>query len=700
MEISIVVAIIIGILLLSIAVGLYIYRKKINKIIYSFSLIFIIVALVELFIFNISSYKLIIGNFDEKHFDVSDVKLNGVTYDKKSGIYKINSQDANIELLDIDQNVGTIKLDIGIVDSYGMTVNYADETCAEYFARELPNKTVITSYNRSKYIPCYLSGEVSKLKINIKELNQNQTFKINDIAINEEIPVAFEFPRYITVLCLVLFIYSSLNLKVFTNSYEEKNIVQNIILLITVVLVSILIINVSKINSEYYGNEKYSIQLVDALISGKVNIEEKVSDDLKKLENPYDIGAREGIYYLWDAAYYDGNYYVYFGVVPAILVLVPYRLITGEYLLLTTMGMIVSVIGNISLAFLIRRIFISYLKKAPYSIMLMSYIIAIIASGMLWLDSFLCIYQFIIIFAFTFAITGLYLFFKAISKEGKTNFIFLFLSCLCLALAVGCRPTYILYSVIILPKLLSIFIDNIRKKDKNQIIKFILSVAIPYVTIGICLMIYNYIRFDSILEFGQNYQLTVNDIKSLGFRISAGIIGGIQYLFSFLNISFQFPFINLANLNLKYYGYLHTERVIAGVVFLSPISIVALLRPTLKKYIDVSKNKEIYRLSKYMLCIALTLLVMNAALGGAVQRYSSDFITLLNISGIIIVTLIYLNISSENLKRIIIKMLYFCMVFTIFVNIMSAVFLGGENRVQTETPDKYYKTKYIMSFWE
>lgn len=54
-----------------------------------------------------------------------------------------------------------------------------------------------------------------------------------------------------------------------------------------------------------------------------------------------------------------------------------------------------------------------------------------------------------------------------------------------------------------------------KNKDKREIIKLILSLAIPYGVVAILVMGYNYIRFDSILEFGAKYQLTSNDMGKL-----------------------------------------------------------------------------------------------------------------------------------------------------------------------------------------
>ena len=48
---------------------------------------------------------------------------------------------------------------------------------------------------------------------------------------------------------------------------------------------------------------------------------EDVDPRLSEMENPYDPQARKelGIYYHWDHAFYNGKYYMYFGIVPVVL---------------------------------------------------------------------------------------------------------------------------------------------------------------------------------------------------------------------------------------------------------------------------------------------------------------------------------------------------------------------------------------------
>ena len=62
-------------------------------------------------------------------------------------------------------------------------------------------------------------------------------------------------------------------------------------------------------------------------------------------------------------------------------------------------------------------------------------------------------------------------------------------------------------------------IKNVKSKNKKEVIKELIAVMIPYITVGLALMYYNYIRFDSIFEFGAKYQLTINNMAKLGSRL-------------------------------------------------------------------------------------------------------------------------------------------------------------------------------------
>ena len=92
------------------------------------------------------------------------------------------------------------------------------------------------------------------------------------------------------------------------------------------------VVNVFECGGE---NAQQYAELVKSMTHGKLYLEEEPPNWLQNMDDPYDRGARDqlvketGENYLWDTAYYEGHYYVYFGVVPVLLFYLPFYLVTG-----------------------------------------------------------------------------------------------------------------------------------------------------------------------------------------------------------------------------------------------------------------------------------------------------------------------------------------------------------------------------------
>ena len=86
-----------------------------------------------------------------------------------------------------------------------------------------------------------------------------------------------------------------------------------------------------------YDFDQYG-HVADSLIAGRPWLDLDVPGQLAQSTHPYDVPTRlklleDGVSPMyWDYAYYEGHWYSYFGVLPAVLLFVPYRLITGHML--------------------------------------------------------------------------------------------------------------------------------------------------------------------------------------------------------------------------------------------------------------------------------------------------------------------------------------------------------------------------------
>lgn len=279
--------------------------------------------------------------------------------------------------------------------------------------------------------------------------------------------------------------------------------------------------------------------LTQSLLQGKIYLDLPVDPLLLEMENPYDPAARQalGVSFFWDHAFYHGRYYMYFGIVPAILVFLPYQLITGSPLVTyhaTQLFTALFIVGLFALFWKVRgRLF----PTMPLAIYLM---FAVAFSGMsVWYAvAAPALYCTAITSALCMEVWSLFLFFCAItSSEDARNKrrILLGFGALLGALAFGCRPPTALANLIVIPVLFALF-----KKSRGSKRRFgmdMVCVIAPYVAIGMLLMLYNYVRFDSFFEFGQSYQLTSADQTSYGNSGSRSPIaiasGVIEYFFDF-----------------------------------------------------------------------------------------------------------------------------------------------------------------------
>lgn len=523
----------------------------------SLFIILLVVLILEITLFNVNSYRVL--NNDSK-----------IEYSKEELEYfETNSEETYIEIKNINTEIKTIHIELDTKNNVEYQVLYTDETSS--CLRELPRKRYIDNYKNSEYIPCYLSGKSQVIAIKLF----SNVADFEKVTINEKIPFHFNIARVCIVFGIITFIYLLKTKDFFKIPFSKKNYSQEIVL-IFILCVFILIISFiwrySADELEILDN--YCIDFVDALSAGQVHLLEKPSEKLMNLENPYDDGQRvnNGLLrakdFLWDVAYYNGNYYMYFGILPAILML-PYHLITGNYITSVEMVFFFSVLAAISLKALIKNVFNRFFKEVPFKFMVFSLIMLLFGSQILWLNGIPRFYELSIISSLFFAVTGINFMFYSTEEDSKHKYWYMFIACLMLSLAVACRPTQLLSSIIVAPIILKIFIQNI--KEKKDIVKNILAVAIPYLTVGIALMYYNYIRFGSVFEFGASYQLTINDMTNLSNRFMTIGMGIVCSLFSIPNFIPSFPFMYCHNNLLTFYGFYYIENVMGGLFIMVPI---------------------------------------------------------------------------------------------------------------------------------
>ena len=113
-------------------------------------------------------------------------------------------------------------------------------------------------------------------------------------------------------------------------------------------------------------------------------------------------------------------------------------------------------------------------------------------------------------------------------------------------MAFGCRPPVALVNIVVIPML----VEYVRRRKMSAKLIFrLIFAAAPYVVVAVCLMVYNTLRFDNPFEFGQAYQLTVENQSNYGnfaskFNLKA-VWEGVVYNFAAIgSVSGKFPYIS------------------------------------------------------------------------------------------------------------------------------------------------------------
>ena len=431
-------------------------------------------------------------------------------------------------------------------------------------------------------------------------------------------------------------------------------------------------------------NDIYNKYLVDAILEGKTSIDIEPSEELKQLENPYDPNQREDVEYSFDTAYYNGKYYVYFGIVPAIFVFVPFTLLTGQYLQTNIATFLFISLSIVASTVLIIQIYKRWFKNIPFNLLFVFIIAGCISGLYIWNTWRMWLYELTLISGYFFVQLGLICILMATKEEKKVNLKYVFLACLSMALAVGCRPTLVLSSALLLPFLYKIVRQAYENKNLKKTLVFII---IPYVIVAIPLMLYNYVRFDSIFEFGAKYQLTVVDVTDLSERYKDIPKGMYQYLLQPPKLKGEFPYIytdfSEDGHTLNYCN----GGIVCGILFLN-LTIIGCI--FWYKYYKKVKDSVLKGLMIALPIVGVVMCMLVVYMGGTIQRYAVDFFWMFSVLAMIIWFFMYENAKKESTKKIILITVLILIGISILINFIGTFLNTEMNYLERFFPDIFH----------
>lgn len=696
-------------------------KKEVFKILIGIVIIFFISILLEGIVFNINSFRILENKYQYKQINITEDILNGLekVEDNK---YIATKDNPEIEINNINMPTGTIKINLNR-DGYKHNIKqrktdviiwYTDAT-SKYF-RKTPAKTINALEERSQYGVLHFSGNTKALKIQI-QISKGETIELNSIELNKRVPYNFNKTRFNTVFLIITALYLLFNLKIFDEEYNIKNVYHFFISLAIFMIFVFALANISVLadgtGGSIFSDQKnkknivYEQYYTNAIIDGKLNLPIEPDSRLEEIENTYDTTTRdiEQVKYIYDYAYYNGKYYVYFTILPQLLINVPFKLITGQYINIAYEIFLFALLGSLFAMLTVIKLVKKYFKNVSLRMMVLSMFTALFSSVVLYLVGRPLVYEVAGTCGYWLIMQAMFFFTLAFNKE-KIGYKCLTLGCISAALAVNARPNLLIVSLLILPIFIENFIKKIKKikeeKTKENIkylIKYILCIILPYGIIGTGIMILNYIRFGNIMEFGAKYQLTSNDMINLGYRYSTIPIGIWHYLFNPPVIDLTFPFIHMKPVTPLYIGFYGCGYVGIGTFLATPICLMLFSIPILRKYIK-NKNIQLWRLIRNSLIIALIMIVVITLVAASYERYSLDYTWMIVWPAIAIMLTLHEILKENNIaKKIFEKVCSIATIICICVSLAMAV-KSESNFIEKGATKDYDDIATDMMFWE
>jgi putative flippase GtrA len=362
--------------------------------------------------------------------------------------------------------------------------------------------------------------------------------------------------------------------------------------------------------------------LVSGFRKGSLAMDVAVPEALKRAENPWDPGKRPPGIALHDASYFNGHYYLYFGVVPAILLFWPFHALTG-FDLPFALATVFYVTGAFLLSvWLWLRVIRERFLRASLLTKISGPIVFGLCAGQLALARRSSIWEMPIAAGHFFMVC--FVASSYLALRSKRPWVALSLAGLSVGLAIGSRPTLAAAG----PALAFLVIAcGLAVADGRSrlwtLTKSLLSAGIPFAAIVAGLLAYNWRRFGKPLEFGLNYQLTsVYEAKAHHFLVRFAPFNLGAYFLEPPQWGRYFPFIHPQSWVAQpegYYGmeFVYGALVVCPAIFGAALSICVLLRRR-----GTPESAMVFLL---LLAAVATTLVL-ACFNTAAARYTVDFL--------------------------------------------------------------------------
>ncbi len=676
----------------------------------------------ELFVFNIRALQSLF--FTEITYPPEECEMEGFK-EYEDHVFKLKEEKGVMYLTGLAEKTGgqtlhNVWLDISLPDAIDMPVVESGVLSITPHMRDagheasyvaLAEHKLRDDIPNSEYLWVNGAGEIKTLALEMAFSN-GTLIQIHKIVLNAHQPVRFSVWRF-----LVLFLLGcvAVGLRKESVLWKEEHEVPVVLRRgLPVALGCALIFPTAYLifQNDYLTSsvrfQPYH-KLSEALAEGRVYLTEEVPQWLREMENPYDDTLRTvleeetGQGFLWDYAYFNGRYYVYFGIVPCLLFYLPCYLLTGAHLP-NTLPVLFAAIASFAGIFLLIRELARRIGDVPYALQLMLTTVIYYGCQIPFFLNQPDAYAVPVICGEMFTVWGLYLWMCAQKRKDRKGYVLLAAGSLCMALVAGCRPNMVLYSFLAF----GLFADELKqllhrkKEEKTNAPARCVCFAVPYFVVAAGLMYYNAARFGSPFDFGFAYNLTTQDTSRMVWSLDKLWVGICEYLFRLPDLTYTFPFMSIpgdgTQKNLLAHTVFQMEYVFGGLL---PCNLILLLLPVLfaKKTDAEDADREMKRFGRTAVVIAALLMFLDTQLAGVVYRYLADFSLVSLIAAAIAVMLCRRSLAGTEGRKIFTRAVVLMCAASVLFHVNFYWLSGMKYPLLWGNTALYYRIRDAFLFW-
>lgn len=666
--------------------------------------VLLLILLAEVFVFNYRHWESLSNE------EITDYGLfvSQALVRQGDGAYLVGEGEVYLELTDIDRRLDTLFFDAELEgreeEAYEPVELWQwarDQSHEEYYG--IPARQIWHGRERSQYLTYHFYGDCKSLRLSLR-LGAGERIRFR-VVLNPVIPLFFSWHRVLVLLLVCAFLYGFrpssrlwripfLELKTARNVALSGFLLGNMLLLYLISGLNPFFQQESVVHQQQYQN------LARAFAQKSLSLLEEPGEALKGMENPYDLGHRNRVLgeagedCRWDHAYYEGKYYVYFGVVPAVLFYLPYYLLTGEDLHNRPVILIGTFLALAAVMGLVLQIIKRWFPKTSAGAWFLLTELAVLGSNIVYICKRTDLYTVPIIMGLGFGLLGLLHIMCAQRRDGSYEKRNLVMGSFLLALTAGCRPQIFLLTVPAAVVLGKEFFLPSRLRTREGIFD-LAALALPMAAAALPLMWYNYARFGSVFDFGANYNLCFNDMRRRGFVWDRIPLGIWAYLFAPVKTVLDFPFVEANYFNPNYLGITITEATYGGLFaagpffWLGPLAFLA--------------GRRYWNSKAFLLCAAsmasgLVILLADTEMSGILMRYFSDFSIFFGMAALLSWLTLYGHTRPGTAQRMMRLFLAACLLASVVYQ-GCIFFLDTGEALMDLRRDLFSFAKYQVMFW-